>query len=56
MIKINSERYKSRDKMYIPPCPECMCTNCLIYDIINDDWICKNCGYIIYGGYFDDDE
>lgn len=42
--------------MYIPPCPECKCTNCLRYNIVTDDWVCKNCGYVIYGGYFDDEE
>lgn len=44
------------DKMYIPPCPECQSINSLIYNIITDDWVCKNCGYIAYGGYFDDEE
>jgi ribosomal protein L37AE/L43A len=42
--------------MYIPPCPECKSEKSLMYDIISDDWICKNCGYTIYGGYFDDEE
>lgn len=42
--------------MYIPPCPECGSIKGLIYDIMTDNWICKNCGYIIYGGYFDDQE
>lgn len=42
--------------MYIPPCPECGSIKSLIYDLITDNWICKNCGYIIYGGYFDDEE
>ncbi len=65
MIKSNiktSEKIKNKNinqkknKMYIPPCPACMAVNSLIYNIITDDWICKNCGYTIYGGYFDDEE
>lgn len=42
--------------MYIPPCPECKSIKSLIYNILTDDWVCKNCGYVIYGGYFDDEE
>ncbi len=42
--------------MYIPPCPECGSINSLIYDVTTDNWICKNCEYIVYGGYFDDGE
>lgn len=43
-------------KMYIPPCPECKCIKCLVYNIIKDEWVCKNCGHTIFGGYFDDEE
>lgn len=38
----------------ITPCPECRSINSLIYNIITDDWVCKNCGHTIYDGYFDE--
>ncbi len=54
--KYGNKEKKLERKMYIPPCPECGSINSLIYDIFTDDWKCKNCGYTIYGGYFDDEE
>jgi transcription initiation factor TFIIIB Brf1 subunit/transcription initiation factor TFIIB len=40
--------------MHIPSCPECKSEKSLIYDVLTDNWICKNCDHVIYGGYFDD--
>ena len=43
-------------KMYILPCPECRSANSMVYNIFADYWTCKNCGYTIYSGCFDDEK